>query len=97
MLTGSLHPAGPACSGREPGLLSNRWFCGRVIRSQPHLLGKFSATSLTNYKGATGGVSRWTAGQQIATSDGTSAGTPLITPTALSNHGHVFEVIDDQS
>ena len=65
--------------------------------AQPHLLGKFSATSLTNYKGVIGGVSRWTASQQIATSDGTSAGTRLMTPTALSNHGHVFEVIDDQS
>jgi hypothetical protein len=65
--------------------------------TQPQLLGKFSATSLTNYKGVIGGLSRWTASQQIATSDGTSAGTPLMSPTSLSNHGHVFEVIDDQS
>jgi hypothetical protein len=65
--------------------------------AQPRLLGKFSATSLISYSGVTGGVSHWTAHQQIATSDGTSAGTPLLSPTALSSHGHVFEVIDDQS
>lgn len=65
--------------------------------AQPQLLGKFSATSLTNYKGVTGGVSHWTASQQIATSNGTSTGTPLMSPTSLSNNGHVFEVIDDQS
>ena len=64
---------------------------------QPQLLGKFTGTSLTNVNGATGGVSRWTASQQFATSNGTSTGTRLMSPTALSNHGHVFEVIDDQS
>lgn len=64
---------------------------------QPQLLGRFSATSLTNYSGTSGGLSRWTAAKQIATSDGTPTGTPTLSPTALSNHGHVFEVIDDQS
>lgn len=64
---------------------------------QPQLLGKFTATSLTSYSGTMAGLGHWTDHQQIATSDGTSAGTPLLSPTALSNHGHVFEVVDDQS
>jgi hypothetical protein len=64
--------------------------------AQPQLLGKFTGTSLTSYTGHTAGLSAHTTHQQFATSDGTSSGTVLLSPTALSNHGHVFQVFDDQ-